>query len=91
MSRHLFQPSFCPKFSRLLSCIVKQFYSFLIFHYYTIIIDLRLSAIFCLSSGDIYLSLGISLSFSFVIGSELFCCEFFGTFVISRYSIIILF
>ena len=35
----------------------------------------------CLSSGDIYLSLGISLgislSFSFVTVSELFCCEFF--------------
>ena len=36
----------------------------------------RLSIIFCLSSGDIYLSLGISISFSFVTFSELFCCEF---------------
>ena len=40
-------------------------------------IDLRLSIIFCLSSGDIYLSLSVSLSFS-----ELFCCKFFETFVI---------
>ena len=32
-------------------------------------------------SGDIYLSLGISLSFSFVTVSELFCCQFFETFV----------
>ena len=38
--------------------------------------------IFCLCSGDIYLSLGISLSFSFVTVSELFSCEVFGTFVI---------
>ena len=37
---------------------------------------------FCLFSGDIYLSLGISLSFSFVTVSKLFCCKFFETFVI---------
>ena len=37
-------------------------------------INLRLSIIFCLSSGDIYLSLCISLSCSFVTVSELFCC-----------------
>ena len=30
----------------------------------------------------IYLSLGISLSCSYVTVSELFCCEFFETFVI---------
>ena len=30
----------------------------------------------CLSSGNTYLSLGISLSCSFVTVSELFCCEF---------------
>ena len=36
----------------------------------------------CLSSGDMYLSLGISLAFSFVTVSELFCCEFFENFVI---------
>ena len=51
---------------------------FLIFYYYIIIIDFRLSLIFYLSSsGDIYLSLGISLLFSFVTVSELFCCEVF--------------
>ena len=38
---------------------------------------LRLSIFFCFFSGDIYLSLGISLSFSFATVSELFCCEFF--------------
>ena len=37
---------------------------------------------FCLSSGDIYLPLGISLSCSFVTVSELYYCEFFKTFVI---------
>ena len=36
----------------------------------------------CLSSGEIYRSLGISLSCSFVTISELFGCEFFETFVI---------
>ena len=36
---------------------------FLIFHDYAIILGARLSIIFSLSSGDIYLSLGISLSF----------------------------
>ena len=45
-----------------------------------IIIDLRLLIIFCVSSKGIYLSLDISLSFSFVIFSGLFCCEFFETF-----------
>ena len=37
---------------------------------------------FCLSSGDIYLSLGIYLSCLLVAVSELFCCQFFETFVI---------
>ena len=40
------------------------------------------SIIFCLSSGDVYLSLGISLSFSFVIVSQLFCGEHHETFII---------
>ena len=56
------------------------------YHYYTIIADLRLSIIFCPSSGDICLSLGIflgiPLSFSFVIVSKLSCCKFYETFVI---------
>ena len=42
----------------------------------------RLLIIFCLSSGDIYLSIGISLWCLFVIVSELFHYEFFETFVI---------
>ena len=45
-------------------------------------INLRSSRIFCLSSGDIYLSLDISLSCSFVIISELFCGELLETLVI---------
>ena len=44
--------------------------------------NLRSSIIFCLSSGDIYLSLGISLSNSFLTVSDLVCCEGFKTFVI---------
>ena len=45
-------------------------------------VNLRSSIIFYLSSGDIYLSLGISLSCSFATVSELFCSKFFETFVI---------
>ena len=42
-------------------------------------INLESSIFFCLSSGDIYLSLGITLSCSFVNVSELLYCEFFET------------
>ena len=45
-------------------------------------INLRSSIIFCLSSGDIYLSLDISLACSFETISELFRGEIFETFVI---------
>ena len=45
-------------------------------------INLRSSIIFCLSSGEMYLSLGIiSLSCLFVIASELFCIELLETLV----------
>ena len=44
--------------------------------------NLKSSIFSCLSSGDIYLSLGISLLFSFVTVSKLFCCEFCKTFMI---------
>ena len=47
----------------------------MVFHYYAIIIYLRLSIIFCLSSKDIYLLLGISLSCSIGIVSKFFFCE----------------
>ena len=53
--------------------------------YYPIILLLYLSRIiiiFWFFSGDINLSLDISLSSSFVIVSELFCCEGFENFVI---------
>ena len=55
------------------------FFDVTVLYYY---INLRSSITFCLSSGDIYLSFGISLSCSFVIVSELFCNERLGTFVI---------
>ena len=42
----------------------------------------RLYIISCLSSGDTYLSSGISLSCTFVTDSELFCCEFLESIVI---------
>ena len=45
-------------------------------------INLKSSIIFCLSSGDICLSLGVFLPCSFVTVSELLCCEFFEAFVI---------
>ena len=37
---------------------------------------------FCVSSGNIYLSLSISLSCSSITVSELFCCEVFEIYVI---------
>ena len=43
--------------------------------------NLRSSIVSCLSSRDIYLFIGISLSCSFVTFSELFSSEFFGNFV----------
>ena len=52
------------------------FYDIPLLYYYT---NLNLSIIFCLFSGDIYLSLGISLSYALVAVSELFSCEFFET------------
>ena len=45
-------------------------------------INLRSSIMFCFFSGDIYLSLGISLSCSFETVFELFCGDIFETFVI---------
>ena len=65
--------------------------------HYTITLNIRLSVIFCLSYGDIYLSLGISIGisspFSFVTVSELFCCKFFETsavvFIFHYYTILI--
>ena len=50
-----------------------------VLYYY---INIRSSIIFCLSFGDIDLFLGISLSYSFVAVSELFCGKIFEIFVI---------
>ena len=55
------------------------FFDIPLLYYY---INLRSSIIFCFSSGDTYLSLSISLSYSFVTVSELFCCNTFEIFVI---------
>ena len=44
--------------------------------------NVRSSIFFCLSSGHIYISLGISLSCSFAIVSGLFCGKVFETYVI---------
>ena len=60
-------------------CLTSLLFS--IFHYYTIILISRLSIISCLYLQDVYLSLVISWSRSFVTVTELFCCEFFETFV----------
>ena len=45
-------------------------------------INIRSSITFYLPFGDIYLSLDISLSFSFAVVSELFCCKVFEVFVV---------
>ena len=55
------------------------FFDIPLLHYY---INLSSSIIACLSSGDTYLSLGISLSCSFVIVFQLFCGKVFQTFII---------
>ena len=60
----------------------------LIISWYSIIVLLycyvnhRSSIVFCPPSGDIYFSLGISLSCSFLTVAELFCGEVFETFVL---------
>ena len=60
------------------------FFDILLLYYYT---NLRSSIIFCLVSGDIYLSFDISLSsaifsVSFITVPELFCGKVFEAFVI---------
>ena len=65
----------------LVYCLTNLFYFFdipLLWYY----ISFRSSIIFCLSSGKIYFSLGISLLCLFLIVFELFCGEFVETFII---------
>ena len=62
--------------------IVLQTYYFLIFYCYTIILNVKSLINFCICSGDIYLSSGISLSFAFVIVSKLFYGELLENFEI---------
>ena len=59
-------------------------YKLIVFWYSIIILLINRwsSIIFCLPSGDIYLSLGVFLPCSFVTVSELFRCEDFEVFVI---------
>ena len=77
-----FSPTSCPKF-RLVRYLA-NLCSYLPLLYYYII--LRSSTIFCLSSGDIHLSLGISLSGSvfsvLFLTFKLLCDKVFETFVI---------
>ena len=55
----------------------------LIFHYFTIYSNFKSSIIsWLLFWRYMYLSLGISWPYSFATATELFCCDFFGTFVI---------
>ena len=64
----------------LVYCLTNLLFSDIPLLYYCI--NLESSIIFCLSSGDIYLSLGISLLCSFVTVSGFLCCEVFETYVI---------
>ena len=57
-------------------------FSFLYVPLLSCYINLRTLIIFCLSSGDIYFSLGISVSCSFIVLSKLFCSKLIETFVI---------
>ena len=64
----------------LMYCLVHLLlFDILLLYYY---INLRSSIIFCLSSGEIYLFSGISLSCSFVTVFQLFCDKVFETFII---------
>ena len=60
----------------------KFFLDILLLYCYNIVLTVRLSIILCLSSGNIYFSLGIVLSFSSVTVSELLYFEIFETFAI---------
>ena len=55
------------------------FFDISLLYYY---INVKSSITFCLASGDIHFSLGISLSCSYVTISELFYCNAFETCVI---------
>ena len=69
---------------------LQQIYYFLTFRLLCYYVNLSSSIIFCLSSGEIYLYLGISLSCSFLIVSGLFCDEVLEVFVtLSAISLLI--
>ena len=55
-----------------------MFFDILLFYYF----NLTSCTISCLSTGDSDFSLSIYLSSSFVTVSQLFCCDFFESFVI---------
>ena len=64
----------------LIYCLKNLLFFDILLLYYSI--NLRSLIILCPSSGDIYISLGIYLSCSFVTVSKLFFCKFFEIFVI---------
>ena len=65
--RYLFNILICNCLWIILSWIFRNFWDFLIFHYYVYYyVNLSSSIISCLFSGDIFLSLDISLSCSFI-------------------------
>ena len=67
-----------------INCNCYEFFILFWFFDISLLYYFKLSSLitYCLSSKDTYFTLGISLLFSFVIIFELFCCEFFETFVI---------
>ena len=78
-----FNPTFDSKFRWLIWYIARFFFFFvdiLLLYYYSIVLTVRLSIILCLSSGNIYFSLDIVLSFSSVAVSELLYFDFFWNF-----------
>ena len=78
-----FNPTFDSKFRWLIWYIaIKFFFDILLLYYQSIVLTVRLSIILCLSSGNIYFSIGIVLSSSSVTVSELLYFEFFETFAI---------
>ena len=79
---HSFRPNFVLDLDGWFGVLPNNFFFFFhipLLYYY---INLRSSTTIYLSSGDIYFSLGISLSNSFVIVSELFCVDLLDTFAI---------
>ena len=81
-----FNSNYCPKFTLLTQCIIKEIYYCLLFYYHTIKLTLD-HLFFSLYFLEIYIFLGISVSnpiFSVSLSTfpELFYCEVIETFAI---------